>query len=154
MTSTQKLVWSIIGVIAVVLIGAGFYFSNQKTDVAPVVTETEIDETAPVTIDVKHQYINGIHTIAGSVDLPTPCHSLAATSTINATRTVATIALTSTSSASVCAQVISPNVFKTQFMGAVNMEKVGTFNGKAVNLNFFEVPTDENIDTFQIYTKG
>lgn len=154
MTSTQKLVWSIVGIVAILLIGAGFYFSSKTAEVTPVVGENEEDAIAPVTLDVKHQYINGTHTILGVVDLPTPCHSLQASQTLNKDATVATIALQSTSTAEVCAQVISPKTFKTQFTGPINMDIVATFNGKSLNLNIFEVPANADIHTFEIYTKG
>lgn len=154
MNSSQKIVWSIVGIIALILIGAGFYFSNKQQPSEPTAQVEENAVPAPVTVDVKHQVIGQTHTVAGSIELPTPCHTLQTTADVNTTSNTAVIKFVASTTAETCAQVITSKTFKVQFTGASDINIMGTFNGKTINLNIFEVPADENIDTFQIYNKG
>ena len=150
----------VVGAIVVVLIALGLYFSLTSENTDSPTDQTADDQYAPSdeyvqTINVKHQYKNGVHTYAGEIDLPTPCHALAYnvvkdTSIANAFSLV----FSATSSSTVCAQVITSKAFKLGFEGPSDATVTATLNGKKIRLNIFEVKDGQDLDSFDIYIKG
>lgn len=155
MQSSNKVGAIIATLVVVILLVAGVYSvvnwkKNQAEDDKPVAGS---DYYVSV-IDVKHQYRDGKHVYAGSLDLPTPCYSLDS-SIGKDTETSATIKLdTMRSEEEMCAQVISTKKFKLETSGSGTLSVKGLLNGKPLQLNIFEVPMNQNIDDVDIDTKG
>ncbi len=149
-----------IGIAVIILIIGIIVFSRQTT-----VDNNQNDgnlnvnqETfAPLEImTVNHQYLDGTHTIVGTLSLPTPCHSYnATTNTVGDTTEVyLEILEPSNDSDTVCAQVITDVTFRVEFEAPENQKISGFLNGKAVILNLFSIPEGENIDDYEMMIKG
>lgn len=148
--------------IAVVLILTGLFVAsmfigNEEVAQQPQQeNEQETERRPEVTITAKHQYKDGIHIIAGEIDMPTPCHILD-WSVIGADDTpppIYSIDFTLMSEAEVCAQVITPSRFKVEFEGQENAEIQATLNGDDVVLNLIEAGPDEDLEDFELFIKG
>ncbi|MEO8637632.1 MAG: hypothetical protein ABI430_01890 [Candidatus Taylorbacteria bacterium] len=157
--NNKKIVAIVLAVLAVALIAGGFYYSyraNHKTEVFnPALESTRGEETTAQTIDVKHQFKNGIHTFAGEISLPTPCDLVEAEAQKNATEAnKISLVFTSTNTTEVCKQIVSARRWKTSITMSKDATVSGTLNGSPLILNIFEVPEGENLDTFEIDIKG
>lgn len=158
--NNKKIMAIVIGIITLVLIAGGFYYSYKANRENKEVFNPKEESTRGIdnmmqTVDVKHQFRNGTHTFAGEIVLPTPCDSVevkAEKDAVDQSRVVLAFATSNTSE--VCAEVISSRRFKTTIDGVKDIKISGTLNGEEIILNVFEVPQDENLDTFEIYIKG
>lgn len=149
----------IIGaVIVVVLLIIGFYAMYKKNPIEETYIPTD-DQTAEqgyvVPLNVKHQYKDGKHTYAGTIDLPTPCHSVTTKANKDATDAKKfTIDFTTKTTGDVCAQVITTRGFKVSFEGPRDAMVSARLDGKEIRLNVFEVGANEDLDNFNIDIKG
>ncbi len=147
----------LIGAIVLILLALGTYW--LVTPNTPDATNTEQtpstqDEYVQM-VNVKHQYKNGRHTYVGEIDVPTPCHNLASSYTKDASSTTGyTLVFTSTSSSEMCAQVITSKPFKLSFEAIKDIVLSATLNGKKLRLNLFEVPDNQDLDSFNVNIKG
>ncbi len=53
-----------------------------------------------------------------------------------------------------CAQAVTSRSFRLQVNAPVNITTIGTLNNRAIELNIFEVPANQDIDLFEINIKG
>jgi hypothetical protein len=113
----------ILALAVIVFIVVSFQKSslNTKSDTASttewVNTPAEPSPEDPLTtktiITAKHAYKNGIHTVAGEIPLPTPCHVLESSVSASADKQKVFIELLSSiKSGEMCAQVVTPARFK------------------------------------------
>jgi hypothetical protein len=153
---------AIVGVLvllAFIAFGATLYYSfsqKEEENTAPVVEEP-VTGYLPEVVNALHQFKGGTHTIAGEVDVPTPCDLLEAEGAVEVREPredKATIQFTTVNEADVCAQVVTPARFKVSFTAGEEAEIVGTWNGRPVKLNLVEVGPNDNIDDFDVYFKG
>lgn len=67
-------------VTVLVFIAAGlFVYTLVSTPTATIVEapeKTAVDQNEGKILTAKHQYLDGIHTVAGKTEVPTPCHRL------------------------------------------------------------------------------
>lgn len=156
-----RIIVGILIVLALIIFGITLYYSlsdraAEDTDqVAP--TEEPAVGYVPDVINALHQFKNGTHTLAGEVDVPTPCDLLeteAAVEVREPQEDRVTIQFTTINESDTCAQVITPARFKVTFATGEKAEIVGTWNGRPVKLNFVEVGPNDDIDNFDIYFKG
>ncbi len=153
--SNKNIMGWVVTVVVLAAIGLGIYYLlNPKQPVETMVNEGSSYYVS--LIPIKHQYKDGKHTYAGSLDLPNPCYNLEASivSKAGSTSTAVININTPTSLEEICAQVITKKDFKVEMAGSPDMMVEGVLNGKAVELNIFEVPAGQNIDEVQIDTKG
>jgi hypothetical protein len=155
---------ALYGVLLLVLLAAGIFGYTLVS--APTTTELIVEEdstdvvsdtpaSVPQAIVAQHQFVGGMHTIAGSVDLPTPCHNLLTepffvgedTSTVEVRFTTSVVG-------DVCAQVITPARFKLTFEADENATITALWNGRPAELNLVPVPEGANLDDFEVYVKG
>jgi len=111
----------------------------------------------PQIINAKHQYKNGVHVVAGEVDLPTSCYLLESDAFVEVREPDtdrAMIQFTTTGDDEICAQVITVARFKETFNAQKEAEIVATWNGGEVRLNLVDVGQDENLDDFELFIKG
>jgi hypothetical protein len=155
----KKIAGLIVAAVAILLILGGFYLSsraNSKSDAFDPMTESTRDtEALTQTVEVKHQYKDGVHTWAGEINLPTPCDSVevkAEKDSADANKVM--LMFTTSNTAEVCTQVITARRFKTTIVAPENIQVTGTLNGAELKLNIFEVPKGENLDAFEIDIKG
>lgn len=163
---SKKTVSIIAGIVALVFVAGGisywisgmpFQAKNQTASVTSSQLAQQSGEVKPVheTITAKHQYKNGNHIVAGEVNMPTPCDILTVSARIaESFPEQVTIDFVSTTSADICAQVVTPARFKVNFQASAQAIIKATWNGQPVVLNLIQVGANENLDDFQIYMKG
>ena len=156
-TGSRKAIAVIVAIIAIGLIIWGFYYSYNSNRANgevfnPALESTRGNDEDVRTVDVRHQYKDGVHTYAGEIDLGTPCDTV----DVEASLSDGTVNLDfqTSSTSEVCAQVITARRFKATVSGPENVSVMGTLNGESIRLNIFEVPLGEDLDDFEINTKG
>jgi flagellar basal body-associated protein FliL len=144
-------------VILVVLLVVSIYGYEMifKKPLVESPTQQDIVEVPMPTLDVKTQYQNGTHIVAGTIQTPTPCHTVVAQAEPMGTSTYAiNISVAAPASDVMCAQVISDKKFKVSFKAPQDIEMKAFINGEEYKINPFEVPAGQNIDLFDISIKG
>jgi hypothetical protein len=146
----------IIIVIASVLLTTGEQ-AEPPANVGGAATTSE-SAFAPNLITAAHQYNdNGIHIIAGEAEVPTPCHLLSHNVSIAEfipERVTINFSSNVDDPDQVCAQVISTQRFKITFEASKDADISAMYNNQDVELNLQEVGPDENLEEFEVYTKG
>lgn len=155
MESNNKKGW-IIGIVVVLLALAVYWLMSPSTPAANDTAQVPATQDEYVQmVNVKHQYKDGRHVYVGEINLPTPCHTLASTYAKDANSTTAyTLIFTSSSTAEMCAQVVTSKPFKLSFAAIKDIVVSGTLNGKKLRLNLFEVPSNQDLDSFDVNIKG
>lgn len=118
-------------------------------------TETEKQETSK-RIDAKHFFVDGVHTIAGEIAMPTPCDLLQTNAVILGSepqRAIISFSIVNESGGQ-CAQVITQQRFKISFNAGENVAIEALYEGRAAILNLIEAGTDESPDDFELFIKG
>ncbi|MEK7650208.1 MAG: hypothetical protein AAB367_04615 [Patescibacteria group bacterium] len=150
----NKNIWvPLLIIIAFVVLGALIYYTmqydqpSQETPPPPVAQHE--------TINAKHQYKDGRHIIAGEANVPTPCHILTTDALVaESMPEQVTVRFAASSSADVCAQVLTPARFKVEFQASEKATIRVTWNGDPVELNLIPAGADENLDDFELFIKG
>lgn len=153
---------ALYGVIALVVAAAlifGYTLISAPTDEQTAgedpTSEQPMSNREERTITAQHQYVEGLHTVAGIVDMPTPCHQLIAEPfLLGEDAGQAEIRFTSSVEGDVCAQVITPARFKVTFEAREDVSMSATWNGAPATLNLVPVPDGEDLDDFEVYVKG
>lgn len=143
----------IVGVIAVLLL-SWLFFWRDNPNVSVPKGDAEVVEDSGVLITAKHEYKDGIHSIAGEVGLPTPCHILMTGSEVKNNGLEAVLTFESSTKADMCAQVITPARFKIDFEATEDAVISALWNGKKAELNLIPVGEGETLDEFEMFIKG
>lgn len=108
-----------------------------------------------VLITAKQQYVNGTHTIAGSVTVPTPCHGVSAEPFLDndGTSTVAEIRLSTVLEGENCPNVSSDTSFRVIFDAPEDIVIRAVWDGSPVRLNLLPLGPDESFDE-EFFFKG
>jgi hypothetical protein len=150
-------------VLVLIIAGMFVYAYLKRTEIEqsgqPTTTVQE-DPDSPygniVRIDAKHFYIDGTHTIAGEVLMPTPCDLLNWTSrSMKTAPEQVTVDFTVVNHASsTCAQVVTPQKFKVSFAAGKDAVIKATLQGRPIELNLVPAADGETPDNFEIFNKG
>jgi hypothetical protein len=155
----SKKTWTITVIVIVALMSSIAIYTNYKANnIEEVNNERQdaIDETylrPEITVNTKHQYKDGVHTYIGTFETPTPCDTYNAVIDLNENGHVIEITH-EPNEEELCAQVVTERQFRVSFEAEENVDAIATINGELVNLNVFEVPSDQNIEDFEIFIKG
>lgn len=149
---------TIIAIVTLVVVLALCLFSYELIFKKPLVespsSEEQVDLTGN-TLNVKEQYQNGSFTIAGDVEVPTPCHTVSANvAPSNSNTYMINIITTPPKDGVACAQMVTTRQFKVTFAAPQNAELKANINGAEYMLNRFEIPAGEDIDDYQLELKG
>jgi len=142
----------IIALVAVFVLIAGALFAYTlllaPTDEVPhPQTEERKGAVQERLLTAKHRYENGVHTVAGSVALPTPCHAVVAEPFfVDSGTTTVEIRFSTTLSGDVCAQVVTQAPFKVTFTAGEQVAIRATWDGAPVRLNLVPAVPGENLD--------
>lgn len=153
--------------IVLALLALGFFaylWMGPKEDPeagAPVGGALEGEQNAPdraQIITAKHDYVDGLHAVAGEIPLPTPCEKLDAEAFfVEGNNANVEIQFTTTNLSEgdeSCAQVITPARFKVEFEGPEDAAISATLNGEGAVLNLVPLPEGKNLDEFSEFMKG
>lgn len=149
----------IIAVVAFIVLLAGvvfFGFSGNKEDTNPTPSTPDAADNRPeVTINAKHQWKDGTHTVAGEIEMPTPCHIIDnAVEVAESFPEQIRIYFTMETNADVCTQVITPARFKIDIQASEMASIEAKLNGEKAVLNLIEAGPDEDLDDFELFIKG
>lgn len=142
--------WVVLAVLLAIIIVGILVIKAQNKETAENITQDE-QEYFEKTIDIKHQYKNGKHIFAGTLEVPTPCYQVDLSITPG---NIAEINFTTKDSGEICAQVVADANFYAEFEGVEEQLFVGKLNGEPINLNIFEVDADLDINDINIFMKG
>lgn len=154
-----------IGVLAVAGLVAAFLVAGPS-EVTPnpdqngTTTTNNQDQTERV-ITAQHQYnaSEGVHIVAGTLEVPTPCHLLDWDVELSGGENQDQLAkinfeVTKEDEDQMCAQVIEDRRFKATFQAPEDVRIEATYNGNDAQLNLVDVPEGENLEEFEVYIKG
>ncbi len=154
----SRKIWTAVVLIIVIGFGSLTYYINNKTinsnpydrqDIA-----NEIIQKPEKTVNVKHQFKDGVHTYIGTIELPNPCY-LPLKTNLNSSENEMIIEINySLNQEAVCTQQIIEEGFKISFEGQKNESVLATINGELVNLNIFEINPEDDIEEYEIFIKG
>jgi hypothetical protein len=150
METKKTTIWVVLAILLAVVIVGVFVIRAQNKEVAEKVEQSE-QQNFEKTIDLKHQYKDGKHIFAGTLEVPSPCYQVDLSVTPG---DVAELNFTTKDSGGICSQVITDANFYVEFEGKQDQLFIGKLNGEPVNLNTFEVDADMNINEINIFMKG
>lgn len=141
----------LIALLVLVLFGFQKFFNRN---IIPTNQEPVQEEILPVH-EIKEQYDGSTYTFAGTIDLPTPCHSLE-TNVIQLSGSEYQIQINTIAPEEdvMCAQVITPQPYNVSFEAPADITVTAQINGQDYELSRFVVPEGEDINLFELYIKG
>ena len=151
----NRLIIGAVLVVMIILLGLSIYKSKNEVE------KFEAEKTEAVnsgvqrpveTINAKYQYKNGQNIFVVTLQLPTPCHNFS--HTVTKSNEIYEINLNTKASTQVCAQVVTERLVKLQWTGKPDDSYIAKLNDEVVNLNVFTIPSNEDIDKIEVYTKG
>lgn len=141
---------SLVTILFVVVIGLFFY----SFVTAP--TSTEVVETASTSnqtfteeklLTARHQFVDGVHTIAGTAEVPTPCHRLVAEPFFtNTEKTEVEIRFNTLLEGEECPSEPFDAGFRVTFEAPEGARLTATWNGSPARLNLVPVQAGENLE--------
>lgn len=160
---SQKSIILIVSLFVVIVAGMFIYANLKKTELQPteVVVPSEQTNPEPVLypeitrIDAKHYYIDGVHTLVGELNMPTPCDLLNTEVTIMESYPEQVVVDFSViNNADVCAQVVTAQRFKVEFSAAEEASISARFMGRDIELNLIPAAEGELPEDFEVFIKG
>lgn len=147
----------VVVVVGGVLLTTGDRSTTDNSDVSGSATTS--DTFAPDLIDAAHQFNadEDLHIVAGEAQVPTPCHILDTDVTVAESfpeQVTINFSTRVEDPDQVCAQVITNQRFKVTFSASEDADISAIFNGQEVELNLRQVGEGENLEEFEVYTKG
>lgn len=106
-------------------------------------------------IDAKHFYRDGVHTIVGSLFMPTPCDLLEGEARVaESMPEQVTFAFSVINTSEMCAQVVTEQRFRIDATASDQAALTATFMNQPVILNLVSAGADESPDDFELFIKG
>lgn len=133
--SSRNLIVFIV-VLIVLWVGAEFIFAPRSA------TPENPGSASVQAISAEHSFANGVHTISGSIDLPTPCYQLSSSTTVATTtspqRVMINFTIAPPPANQFCAQVVTPTPFTVKVVASSSATFQAAVNGSLVPLTFTE----------------
>lgn len=153
------------GLVLILIVAGMFIFAYlKKTEIQVEEVENPTPEVEGDTIsaydyiesiNAKHFFIDGTHTIAGEISMPTPCDLLNwETRIMESYPEQVVIDFEVINESDMCAQVITPQRFKVEFDASEQATVRATLEGREVKLNLVPATPDEDPDDFELFIKG
>lgn len=153
----------VIAVALFILIVAGmftfaFMKKNELVEQEPVVedeAQEEVEYASVTRITGKHYFIDGVHTIAGEIPMPTPCDLLEVEAMVmESMPEQVALDFTVINNAEFCAQVVTPQRFMVSATASEVATFSATFMGRPVELNLVPAGEGETPEDFELFIKG
>jgi hypothetical protein len=155
---------TIISIVVFILIIAGMfgYAFIKKQQLNDEALQSEPDENLTNDqyahidrVTAKHFYIDGVHTFAGEVVMPTPCDLLEANAVVaESFPEQIFIDFTVINNAEFCAQVETPQRFMVSAAASEQASASAKFNGRNIELNLVPAAEGETPEEFELFIKG
>ncbi len=156
----QKIIVSAVIAFILVVVGMFLFAFLHTQEPAPVgedsdTTVTE-DPYAYITrVTAKHFFIDGVHTLVGEIDMPTPCDLLESSAMVaESFPEQVRVDFSVVNTADMCAQVITPQRFKVTATASEQAVFHATFMGRPIELNLVPAEAGETPDDFELFIKG
>lgn len=160
----QKTVTLVVIVFVLIVVGM-FGFAYLRSGEIDEREQQAGEQNAPEALDerydyiervtAKHFYIDGVHTLAGEVEMPTPCDLLEADAAVaESMPEQVAVDFSVINNAEFCAQVITPQRFKVSASASPEATFTAEFMGRPVELNLVPAAEGETPDDFEIFFKG
>ncbi len=153
----------VIAVALFVLIVAGMFtfaflkkneLVEQETNNEEQVQE-EVEYASVTRITGKHYFIDGVHTIAGEIPMPTPCDLLEVDAMVmESMPEQVALNFSVINNAEFCAQVVTPQRFMVSATASEGATFSATFMGRPVELNLVPAAEGETPEDFELFIKG
>ncbi len=147
----------IAGILFVLIVLGMFAFAEYKKSLIkeePAPEEPIVEEDA-MRIDAKHFFINGTHTLAGEIMMPTPCDLLETDAIVRESMPEqVTVAFEVVNNSEMCAQVMTAQRFKVDFAASEGASIDATYKGKPAILNLIPAGPNETPEDFEVFIKG
>lgn len=157
----QKIVVISIALFILIVAGMFIFAYLKKSEVTePIVEETptpqeDVEYASITVITAKHFFIDGVHTLAGEIPMPTPCDLLEAEARVaESFPEQVTIDFNVINTAEMCAQVITPQRFMVTASASEGATFKATLMGRPVELNLVPAGAGETPEDFELYIKG
>lgn len=159
----QKMIIVAIAVFVLAIVGMFTFAYLHKNDDIPAdttatatTTDTATDAYSTITrVDAKHFYIDGVHTLVGEIDMPTPCDLLESSAIVaESFPEQIGVNFTVVNTADTCAQVVTPQRFKVSATASQDATFSATFMGRPIELNLVPAAAGETPDDFELFQKG
>ncbi len=150
-------------VIFALIIAGMFIFAFLKKAELEKVPENTVTPAQPTTtpydkitrIDAKHFFIDGKHTIAGEIMLPTTCDLLNwDTAVRESIPEGVTIDFTVINNDKTCGQATAPQRFLVTFEASSGALIDATLNGRKIDINLIPASPGEKPEDFELFIKG
>lgn len=153
MKNTIIAIVSLLVALLVIVYGYELIF-NKPVIEAPIIATESVDSNEEVK-EIKEQHKDSKYIFVGTIDVPTPCHSLkTVVNQLSATRYQIEVNTITPKKGVVCAQVISHQQYKAAFEAPDNITVTVKIDGIEYETNRFVIPNTEDIDTFKLEIKG
>lgn len=151
----------VVSFFLLIVVGMFVFAYLKRTEMvqAPVVeapTEEEVVLYPDITrIDAKHYIIDGVHTFAGEIVLPTPCDLLEVESSVQESYPEKiNLTFNVINNADMCAQVMTTQRFMVTAAASPEASVSATFMGRIVELNLIPAAEGESPEEFELFIKG
>lgn len=150
-------------VIFILIIIGMFTFAHlKKSELNEVSSETnnpELEEIIPypeiTRIDAKHYFIDGVHTFAGELLLPTPCDLLNTEAFVmKSLPEQIKLDFTVINNSENCIQTITAQRFLVSATASEQATVTADFMGRAVELNLIPAAEGDRPEDFEVFIKG
>lgn len=161
MSMNQRTISILIGLFVLLVAGMFVfaYFTNDDAQNQDDVNDDMQMEETPydniTRVDAKHFYIDGTHTIAGEIMMPTPCDLLEADATVaESMPEQVTIHFSVINNSEMCAQVLTSQRFLVSFDASEEADISARFMDRDIELNLVPPAEGETPEDFELYIKG
>ncbi len=151
-----------IVVFVLIIVGMFVFAFLKKSEIAQAPAQVPPVEISPKTpydsitrVDAKHFFIDGVHTLAGEILMPTPCDLLNWESSVRESMPEGvTVAFSVINNADTCIQTVTPQRFLVSFTASDAAVIDATLQGRKVELNLIPALPGERPEDFELFIKG
>lgn len=161
---SQKSIILIVTLFVLIVVGMFIYASLMKAELKQIdpidnsalaVVEVESPYSDVTRVDAKHYYIDGLHTLVGEINLPTPCDLLVTeVAVMESFPEQVIVDLSVINNADTCDQVVTSQRFKVEFEASDRASISTKFQDEPIELNLITAAQGESPDDFELFIKG
>jgi type 1 fimbria pilin len=150
----------VISFFLLIVVGMFVFAYLKRTEMVqpPVVTppaEEQVLYPSITAIDAKHFFIDGVHTFAGEIVLPTPCDLLEVEAVVaESFPEQISLNFNVINNSEMCAQVMTTQRFMATANASSEATVRATFVGRHVELNLIPAAEGETPEEFELFIKG